>query len=100
MKKFILVLVTVVPVSMFTGCFWNADKIKSMAPERLAEAGFSIVTLEGTQMSFTGGNVWYVLKKNSNEKGLYDACLSFMPSGDLGLYNLQSIDSTEVQVNK
>ena len=96
-KVFFAVFVGFLAV-MFSGCYWNVEKIKSKAADRFTEAGFEIVVNRGTQMSITGGTVWYMLKKTkSPEKGLYSAALSYMLSGDLGLYYIKSIDAVEIK---
>jgi hypothetical protein len=98
MKRLIMAIFMMGIAIAFSGCYWNVGKIKMLAEERLYDAGFEIITRAGTQMSFTGGNVWYVLKKaKTSDKGIYEACLSYMVSGDLGIYNIRSIDVIEVR---
>ena len=98
MKKIFSLLIILLVCFSFSSCYWNAEKIKKLAPARFAEGGFSIVALEGTQMSITGGSVWYILEKNGGGPGLYQGYLSYMLSGDLGIYSLASIDALEARV--
>lgn len=101
MKKITVVCWAILLVTALSGCYWNAERIKKEAPERFKEAGFEIVAHQGTQMSITGGAVWYLLRNaKSPERGLYNAALSYMVSGDLGLYELKSIDTVEVKQEK
>ena len=98
MKKYFFISFVIFMAIMFSGCFWNVEKIKEKAPERLSEAGFEIVAHQGTQMGITGGKVWYILRSTkSPERGIYSASLSYMVSGDLGIYELRSIDVLEVK---
>jgi hypothetical protein len=82
-----------------SSCYWNAGRIKGLAENRLNEAGFRIVLTEGTQMSPTGGIVWYLVKR-SDSSGYYEVALQYMLSGDLGLYNLVSVDQTRAKLEE
>ena len=100
MKKIIFIGLMIIAASMFVSCYWNVDNIKANANTRLGDIGFTIVGTEGTKMSITGGKIWYILKsQNNNDIGLYDACLSYMFSGEIGIYELKPINTINVNMN-
>jgi hypothetical protein len=97
MRKVIVIILVALVVLSVTSCFYRVDSIKESAEARFDALGFDIAGYEGTQSGIMGGKVWYVVKR-SDSSTLYHACLSYMLSGDLGLYNLEVIDGTRVKI--
>jgi len=97
MKRIIAIAVISIMTLSFTSCFYRVDSIKAAAEKRVSELGFNIVGREGVKSGIMGGKVWYVIKR-PDSSALYHACLAWMLSGDLGVYNLETIDGTRVKI--
>jgi nucleoside diphosphate kinase len=94
MNKFKIVFILII-ISMLSGCLARIGDIEKNSEKRFHELGFEIIGREGTQLTIMGGARWYVIKRIDGN-GVYDACLEYMLSGDLGVWNLKSVDAISV----
>lgn len=73
------------------GCSKNVEHIKANAEKTFKTAGFEIITYEGYQRGFMGGNVWYLIKQ-PNKDTIYEAAL--VKWGDeIHIYNFKAINA-------
>ena len=77
------------------GCkasYRNVDDVQAVASRVWADAGFEVVGYEGYQASLFGGNVWYIVRRASNDRVLYHGFIARW-FNEYHIYNLNAIDA-------
>jgi hypothetical protein len=86
MKKLIGILSLVI---LFTGCTRHVDDVKINANKIWQDAGFEVVGYEGYKYSLYGGDVWYIVKRDST---LYHGFINKWEN-EYHIYSLSAINA-------
>ncbi len=86
---------------LFSGCSAkHVPEIKANAEKTLAAAGYEIIGYEGFQYGGPGGNwggkVWYIVRRQGDNRVTYDACLSKW-GDEYHIYALKALDAIKPQ---
>ena len=91
----VAIMLLVVLVCTPVVCGRNIDNVKANAKVTLENAGYEIVGYEGFQWAcspFAGGRVWYIVKRNTDTRVLYNCYLEWW-FGEYHIYSIQAIDA-------
>ena len=80
-----------------SGCARNIDEVKERSAQVAKESGWEIIGYEGYLWNvFYGGEVWYVLRRSSEDGIIYNACFVKRPwTDEIHICDLKAVNAIQ-----